>query len=118
MDTLLSINAASNPVPLDKAALCELVERAWKGKRPPPPGAIEFTKETSVLAALGHLHACPDLRVKEVLGILIKHMHEAIRAANVTDAEWAKGIKFLTKVGQKCTATRQEVYMYACQMIL
>lgn len=49
-----------------------------------------------------------DPRLREVLGILIKHMHAAVKEAGLTNEEWFTGIKFLTDVGHMCSDWRQE----------
>lgn len=50
----------------------------------------------------------PDLRLKEIMVALVKHLHAFARDVRLTEAEWFQGIEYLTAVGQKCTATRQE----------
>jgi len=40
--------------------------------------------------------------------MLVKHLHAFAREADLTPEEWIQGIGFLTAVGQKCTAFRQE----------
>ena len=49
-----------------------------------------------------------DPRLKEILGSLVKHLHAFAEDVKLTEAEWFKGIEFLTATGQKCTDTRQE----------
>lgn len=49
-----------------------------------------------------------NARFKEIMTVLIKHLHAFIREANLTEAEWLAGIQFLTAVGQKCDEKRQE----------
>ena len=49
-----------------------------------------------------------DPRLKEILGSLVKHLHAFAADVKLTEAEWFKGIEFLTATGQKCTDTRQE----------
>jgi len=39
---------------------------------------------------------------------LVEHMHQFIRETSITTEEWTNTIQFLTRVGQTCTATRQE----------
>lgn len=50
----------------------------------------------------------PDTRLREILQSLVLHLHRFIADVNLTHDEWKKGIDFLTAVGQKCTAERQE----------
>ena len=51
---------------------------------------------------------CPDPRLKEITISLVKHLHSFAREVKLTEAEWIKGVEFLTRVGQFCTETRQE----------
>jgi len=51
---------------------------------------------------------CPDPRLKEIMISLVKHLHSFAREVKLTEAEWIKGVEFLTRVGQFCTETRQE----------
>jgi hydroxyquinol 1,2-dioxygenase len=50
----------------------------------------------------------PDPRLREILGSLVRHLHGFIRETRLSEQEWMKGIEFLTAVGQKCGAGRQE----------
>jgi hydroxyquinol 1,2-dioxygenase len=50
----------------------------------------------------------PNPRLKQVMEILVKHLHAFAREADLTPEEWIQGIGFLTAVGQKCTQFRQE----------
>ncbi|WP_218511331.1 intradiol ring-cleavage dioxygenase [Variovorax sp. dw_308] len=50
----------------------------------------------------------PDPRLKRILTSLVRHLHDFAREVELTEAEWMKGIEFLTATGQKCDATRQE----------
>jgi hydroxyquinol 1,2-dioxygenase len=49
-----------------------------------------------------------DPRLKQILSSLVKHLHAFAEDVKLTEAEWFKGIEFLTATGQKCTDTRQE----------
>jgi hydroxyquinol 1,2-dioxygenase len=46
--------------------------------------------------------------LRQVMCSLVRHLHDFAREVDLTEAEWMKGIEFLTAVGQKCTPTRQE----------
>jgi hydroxyquinol 1,2-dioxygenase len=51
---------------------------------------------------------CPDPRLKQIMESLIRHLHSFARDVNLTEAEWLKGIDFVTKVGQFSNEMRQE----------
>lgn len=49
-----------------------------------------------------------DIRFREVMTIMVKHMHAAVKDARLTTDEWMSAIQFLTEVGHTCTDWRQE----------
>jgi hydroxyquinol 1,2-dioxygenase len=59
-------------------------------------------------AALEQMAATPSPRLREIMENLVRHLHEFTREVDLTPEEWFEGIRFLTAVGQKCTAHRQE----------
>ena len=42
-----------------------------------------------------------DPRLKQVMQSLIKHLHAFVRDIEPTEAEWARAIDFLTRIGKK-----------------
>ena len=54
------------------------------------------------------LEECPDPRLRELVGGVIRHVHEFAVEQALTEAELMAGIGFLTEVGQMCTDRRQE----------
>ncbi len=65
-------------------------------------------ENTITEAALEQMAATPNPRLKEIMAVLVRHLHAFAREADITPEEWLEGIKFLTAVGQKCTPFRQE----------
>ena len=59
-------------------------------------------------AAIEQMSSTPDPRLKQIMASLVRHLHEFAREVDLTPAEWLEGIRFVTAVGQKCTAHRQE----------
>ena len=59
-------------------------------------------------AVLAKLEGATDARFAQVMTSLIKHLHAFVREVELTEAEWFKGIQFLTATGQKCDDKRQE----------
>lgn len=47
-------------------------------------------------------------RFREVMTILVNHLHAAVKEARLTTEEWMAGIEFLTQTGHMCTDWRQE----------
>lgn len=59
-------------------------------------------------AVLESFSDTPDMRVKEIMTSLIQHLHAFTRDVKLTEAEWEKGIDFLTRVGHITSDVRQE----------
>jgi hydroxyquinol 1,2-dioxygenase len=59
-------------------------------------------------AALEQMATTKDPRLKQIMASAVKHLHAWAREVDLTPEEWLAGIAFLTAVGQKCTAYRQE----------
>lgn len=68
----------------------------------------ELTPETITDAVLDQMATTPDPRMREVMASAVRHLHAFAREANLTPAEWIKGIAFMTAVGKICTPARQE----------
>jgi len=51
---------------------------------------------------------CDNPRLKQVMGSLVRHLHDFAREVRLTEAEWMEGIRFLTDTGHKCSDARQE----------
>jgi len=49
-----------------------------------------------------------DPRMREIMLSLITHLHTFVKDVKLTEEEWLNAIMFLTAVGKKCDAQRQE----------
>jgi hydroxyquinol 1,2-dioxygenase len=67
-----------------------------------------LTEQNLVNAVLEKLEGAKDPRFKQVMTSLIKHLHAFVRETELTEAEWFRGIQFLTATGKKCDDKRQE----------
>jgi len=56
--------------------------------------------------------ASPE-RFRVVMQSLVRHLHAFAKDVQLTEDEWLAGIQFLTRVGQTCTDTRQEMIMFS-----
>ena len=65
----------------------------------------QHTITDAVVARLG---GTPDPRRARIFTSLVRHLHDFAREVELTEAEWAQGIRFLTETGQKCDDRRQE----------
>lgn len=67
-----------------------------------------FEKARSAEIVNARMGAQTPERLREVMGVIVKHLHAAVTDASITEDEWMKGIQFLTDVGHMCTDWRQE----------
>ena len=73
----------------------------------PSPGE-HFSEEASSRVVNERMGADADPRLREVMAIVVEHLHAAIKEARITSDEWMKAIRFLTEVGHTCSEWRQE----------
>ncbi len=52
--------------------------------------------------------SCEDVRLKQVMVSLVRHLHSFIRDVRLTEAEWSQAIDFLTRSGHLTDDKRQE----------
>ncbi len=67
-----------------------------------------FDADNSVAVVNARMGSATDPRLAEVMAVIVKHLHAAVREARVTGEEWMQGIRFLTETGQICSDWRQE----------
>jgi catechol 1,2-dioxygenase len=67
-----------------------------------------MTEEALTEEVVARLDGTPDLRLREVMQALVRHLHAFAREVRLTDAEWIAGIGFLTETGQISDDVRQE----------
>src|SRR5579863_2028129 len=65
-------------------------------------------EKTITDAALEQMEGTANPRLKQIMEVLVRHLHAFAREVDLTPEEWIEGIKFLTATGQMCTAYRQE----------
>src|SRR5260370_1638151 len=68
----------------------------------------QFNDTELTAAVIRSFEETPDPRVKVLMEELVKSLHDFVRKTDLTFDEWGYAIDFLTRVGQKCTSTRQE----------
>jgi protocatechuate 3,4-dioxygenase beta subunit len=75
------------------------------GEKVVPAGEVfaELTKEV-----VDRMQGAADPRFRDVLTLLVRHMHVLVREAALTQDEWRAAIDFLARAGQLCTDDRQE----------
>jgi catechol 1,2-dioxygenase len=47
-------------------------------------------------------------RLREILELVVSHVHAIVREAKITHDEWRQAIDFLTRAGKMCSESRQE----------
>jgi protocatechuate 3,4-dioxygenase beta subunit len=68
----------------------------------------QFNDTELTTAVIGSFEETPDPRAKFLMQELVKSLHGFVRKTDLSFDEWLFAIDFLTRVGQKCTASRQE----------
>lgn len=67
-----------------------------------------FNENTITDAVLGRIGDAGQARIKQISDALVRHLHAFVREIRPTQAEWEKGIEFLTRTGRMCDDKRQE----------
>ncbi|MDQ6433292.1 intradiol ring-cleavage dioxygenase [Mesorhizobium sp. LHD-90] len=67
-----------------------------------------FTEENSVEVVTGRNASAKDVRLKQVMEVLTRKLHEAVKEIEPTQDEWMQSILFLTRTGHMCNDWRQE----------
>lgn len=67
-----------------------------------------FTEEDSVEVVTGRNANAKDARLKEIMEVVTRKLHEAVKEIEPTQEEWFEAILFLTRTGQMCNEWRQE----------
>lgn len=67
-----------------------------------------FTEENSFEVVTGRNKNASDPRLKEILEVVTRKLHEAVKEIEPTQEEWFAAIQFLTATGHKCDDWRQE----------
>ena len=57
---------------------------------------------------LAKVATASDPRFRTIMTSLVRHLHDFVREAELTEAEWMTAIDFLKATGQKCDDKRQE----------
>jgi protocatechuate 3,4-dioxygenase beta subunit len=68
----------------------------------------QFSDTELTAAVVRSFEEAPDPRVKFLMEELVKSLHDFVRKTDLTFDEWSYAIEFLTRTGQKCSASRQE----------
>lgn len=69
---------------------------------------IDIDERTITSAVLKAQEKTQGARLKTLMDSLVRHLHDFAREVELTEAEWAQGIDFLTRVGKITDDKRQE----------
>jgi protocatechuate 3,4-dioxygenase beta subunit len=67
-----------------------------------------FTEGKSAETVIDRMAGCTDERLKEVMTVVIRQLHAAVKEVEPTMQEWMAAIEFLTAIGHMCNDWRQE----------
>jgi hydroxyquinol 1,2-dioxygenase len=67
-----------------------------------------FTEGLSDKVVTARNATAQDPRLKQVMEVITRKLHEAVKEIEPTEAEWFRAIMFLTETGHTCTDWRQE----------
>jgi catechol 1,2-dioxygenase len=67
-----------------------------------------FTEQNSADVVIGQNLNAKNARLRDVMEVVTRHLHAAIKEIEPTQEEWMQGIQFLTATGHKCDDWRQE----------
>ena len=67
-----------------------------------------FSEERSAEVVAGSFDGTPDPRLRRIMQSLVRHLHAFVKDVELTEAEWAQAIAFLTETGHRCDDVRQE----------
>jgi catechol 1,2-dioxygenase len=60
---------------------------------------------------IDRMRGAESARLREVMAIVVRHLHAIVREANLTQGEWWQAIDFLTRAGKMCSDSRQELIL-------
>jgi len=62
-------------------------------------------------AVLAEMHRTPNPRTKELLTLLVKHLHAFVREARLTEKEFQEAIALVNAIGQRTTPSHNEAML-------
>src|SRR5690349_5607822 len=64
-------------------------------------------------AVLAEIDRAADPRFKEIMSAAVRHLHEFVREANLTEAEFQKACAYIATLGKLTTESHNEVVLIA-----
>ncbi|MCM2293804.1 intradiol ring-cleavage dioxygenase [Allorhizobium sp. BGMRC 0089] len=72
-----------------------------------------FSEENSVEVVTGRNANAENPRLRQVMDVITRKLHEAVKELEPTQEEWFEAIMFLTRTGQICNEWRQEYILFS-----
>jgi catechol 1,2-dioxygenase len=72
------------------------------------PITRNVTEANATEAVLQRNVGCSDERLREIMAVLVPHLHAVVQELRLTPEEWLAAIQFLTRTGQISSDRRQE----------
>jgi catechol 1,2-dioxygenase len=71
------------------------------------------TPDDVTAAVLQETHRTPDARTRELLALLVKHLHAFVREARLTEREFQEAIGCINAIGKRTTPSHNEAMLLA-----
>jgi catechol 1,2-dioxygenase len=71
------------------------------------------TQDDVTAAVLGEMHRTPNARTRELLSLLVKHLHAFVREAKLTEREFQDAIGCINAIGKQTTPSHNEAMLLA-----
>ena len=71
------------------------------------------TPDDVTAAVLQEMHRTPDARTRELLALLVKHLHAFVREARLSEREFQEAIGHLNAIGRRTTPSHNEAMLLA-----
>lgn len=68
----------------------------------------DFSEQNITAAVVEAFRGTPDPRLRNIMGALVRHLHDFVREVELTQEEWQFAIDYLTRTGQPMPDKRQE----------
>ena len=72
-----------------------------------------FTESDSAEVVIARNAGAKSERLKQVMAVITRHLHAAVREIEPTTDEWKQAFQFLTQTGQICNEWRQEYILFS-----
>jgi len=71
------------------------------------------TQDDVTAAVLAEMHRTPNPRTRELLSLLVKHLHAFVREAKMTEREFQEAIGYVNAIGKRTTPSHNEAMLLA-----